>query len=255
MNQLIISLVFVVFSLLIVYLLLHYDKGEKEPTKALFIAAGFGLMGIVVAYFIEHNLFLASNLTTVNGLGSLFINNIWIGAIEEACKFIPLAIYIYRKPYFNAHIDGIIYFAIAGLSFGLPENILYTINYGSSVGISRLILTPIFHASLTGMVGYFLAKFKVEHNNPWKVIYFFLLAIALHAIYDFGLLSGNNDLSLVSVTITLLLSISLFYLYIRATDLDRSAGLSAVGNNKYCRNCGKINKMHHIYCVYCGTEA
>ena len=250
----IIAIIFFIISIFLVYLLIKNDKGEKEPVIALWTAAAFGVGGVIIAVFIESVVFHSQPLNP--GLGSihLFSQAFLIGFIEEACKFLPLAIFIYKKRYFNEHTDGVIYFAIAGISFGLPENILYTISYGSSVGIGRLILTPLFHAALTGMVGYFLAKYKIEKKNLLKIIPYFLIAVLLHGLYDFGLSSQNNLYITISILITISLTLALYFLYIRATDLDRELGLSATGINNYCRNCGNINKAHHLYCTNCGNQ-
>lgn len=251
----IIIIVFFIISIIFVELLLKNDKGEKEPISALWVASGFGVLGIIAASFLESIILNKQSLNPSIGLPHLFLNTTIVGIIEESFKFLPLAFFIYKRRYFNEHTDGIIYFAIAGLSFGLPENILYTISYGSSAGIGRLILTPLFHAVLTGMVGYFLAKYKIEKKNVLKVIPFFFLAILLHSLYDFGLSSGNSLLITVSILITIILSLYIYFLYLRANDLDREMGLSVAGNNQYCRNCGKINRAHSLYCTNCGHHA
>lgn len=255
MINFIIILVFVSLSCLLIYLLLKNDHGEKEPKSALIMAAIFGLGGLIGAFILESLFIPKSLLVNNNSLLSLFGGTTLVAIIEETLKFVPLAFYIYKKRYFNEHTDGIIYFVIAGLSFGLPENILYTISYGSSAGLVRLILTPLFHAALTGMVGYFLIKTKLDKKNPLIMIWFFILAIFLHDFYDFGLLSKKIILVLISILITLSLSIVLFILYLKAQDLDKEEGLSVVGINKFCRNCGAPNPEEHLYCTNCGKRA
>ncbi len=231
------------------------DKGEKEPIPALWLAAGFGLAGTLLAMVLENYLLTIKNPGPNNSIPSLILTAVLVGLIEETCKFAPLAIYIYRKRYFNEHTDGLIYFAIAGLSFGLPENILYTIAFGSSAGLSRLILTPFFHAAITAAVGFYLVKLKLSGKSPFKVIPILLIAATVHAIYDFGLFSGRVIFALISYIITFGVTIYLFYLYFKANDLDKIKGLSAVGHNNYCRNCGKRNKGNLLYCARCGLRA
>jgi protease PrsW len=241
-----ILLVFILVSAGLAAFLIANDHGEKEPVGALWLAFGFGFGGGIVAAILE-NLFISPNdLTSTARLATIFWAAIGVGVIEEACKFIPLSLYLYPKRYFNEHTDGIIYFAIAGLGFGLPENILYTLQYGASTGISRIFLTPFFHAAITGMVGFFLIRSKLAHRSRFRVWLALGAAMLLHGMYDFGLISNNIVFTVISIVITISLSLTLFLLYFRATDLDQQMGLSVVGHNSFCRNCGYSNPKHHL---------
>lgn len=255
MSIFIIILIFILIAAGLAWFLISHDKGEKEPVGALWVAFGFGFAGGVVAGILEVLIIPLKSLSPGAPLLTILVAALGVGIIEEGCKFIPLSLFIYPKRYFNEHTDGIIYFAIAGLGFGLPENILYTIQYGASTGIARIFLTPIFHAALTGMVGYFLIKGKLS-NKPRRKVWLMLgLAMVLHGLYDFGLTTGKTVFALMSVLITIGLSFLLFLLYFRATELDQRMGLSAVGNNSYCRSCGYPNPRHNLYCAHCGQRA
>jgi RsiW-degrading membrane proteinase PrsW (M82 family) len=252
---LLILLAFVGIAGALTWFLISHDHGPKEPIMALWFAFGMGALGALAAYFIENKFISASSIAVGAPKGTLLGATMTVAAIEESCKFIPLAVLIYGRQFFNEHTDGVIYFAIAGLGFGLPENILYTLQGGSQTGLTRLFLTPVFHAAITGMVGYFLARQKLTHRSPFLVIIPLACAIAIHGIYDFGLLSGVSIYMLTSVTITLCLSGTLFLLFSRATDHDQDLGLSVVGHNAFCRSCGWPNPKHQLYCVHCGKNA
>jgi protease PrsW len=253
---LIIVIAFIVIAGALTWFLLSHDRGEKEPISALWIAAGFGFLGAVMAGAIE-NFVIPIHLIDGSGqaLGLVLVATLGVGCIEEACKFLPLAFFIYRKPYFNEHTDGIIYFVIAGLAFGVPENILYSLQFGAGVGLARIILTPLFHAATTSMVGYFLAKSKVEHQSLVKPALALVGAMLLHGFYDFGLSSKNGLLVVMSLMITIGMSAVLFLLFMRANERDRAQGLSAVGHNSFCRTCGYPNPDHKLYCTRCGQHA
>jgi RsiW-degrading membrane proteinase PrsW (M82 family) len=255
MLLLLVLLAFIAIAVCLAWYFISHDHGEREPRGALWLAVGFGLCGAIAAAVIEHFVISPQDLTVGRPLFSLLSSTMIVGAVEEACKFLPLAFYIRRKRYFNEHTDGIIYFALAGLGFGLPENILYTIQFGASVGLGRIILTPFFHAATTAMVGYFYAKYRIDKKPLATVIMALVAAMVIHGIYDFGFTSGNTLLSIVSVVITLTMSIGLFFLYMRATDLDKEQGLSVVGNNSFCRACGFPNPKHGLYCTHCGNYA
>lgn len=231
------------------------DRGEKEPIGALWGALVFGFVGGIVAAVIEHVVISPNDLGPMAITKSIFVASMIVGVVEEACKFIPLSIFLYPKRYFNEHTDGIIYFALAGLGFGLPENILYTIQFGSSTGFRRILLTPFFHAAITGMIGFFLIRAKLGKRSLLSVVPVLILAMVIHGLYDFGLVSGTQVYAIMSITITLAMSMVLFLLYTRATDLDQRLGKSTVGRNNYCRSCGQPNPQHHLYCVHCGQRA
>ena len=252
---LLILLAFVCIASGLAWFLISQDHGKKEPILALWFAFGMGALAAVLAYYIENKFISASSLTATSPKTTLLSATMLVAVIEESCKFLPLAALIYGRKFFNEHVDGVIYFALAGLGFGLPENILYTLQGGTQTGLTRLFLTPVFHASITGMVGYFLARQKLGKRSPLIVVIPFIAAIVLHGVYDFGLLSGVTTYTIASITITLCLTGNLFFLFYRAIDHDQELGLSVVGHNSFCRSCGWPNPKHHLYCVHCGKNA
>jgi RsiW-degrading membrane proteinase PrsW (M82 family) len=111
----ILLLVFVAIAAALAWFLISHDHGEREPVAALWMAAGFGIAAAFVAAFIENQLIASNNLSPGAAAGPLLKASLEVGCIEEACKFIPLALVLYGRRYFNEHTDGIIYFALAGL--------------------------------------------------------------------------------------------------------------------------------------------
>lgn len=231
------------------------DHGEKEPIGALWIAFGFGAVAAVAAGAIETFLLPSPQQMAGQTLSHILLVALAIGFIEELVKFVPFALFIRNKRYFNENTDGIIYFALVGLGFGLPENILYTLHYGVSTGVGRLVITPLFHAAITGVVGYFFVRYKLGKGSLWKVAAALLGAVVLHGIYDFGLTSSILGYTVVSICITFGLTAALFGLYWHARDLDERAGISSVGHNNFCRSCGQRNTKHNLYCTQCGERA
>lgn len=253
--MLFILIIFILIVVGLTWFLLSRDRGSREPVGALWAAGGFGLLAVVLAIFLEGKLLDLNAAASSKQLGFLLLTFLAVGVIEEVVKFGPLAAFIYKKPYFNEHTDGIIYFALSGLGFGLFENIGYTLSFGSKAGLMRIVLVPFFHAATTGIAGYYLAKAKVE-RRPLTICLLPLLALALlHGVYDFGLTTGIGIFVLLSLVLTVLFTLGLFLFYMRANELDRAMGLSAVGHNKFCRACGRQNTNHTLYCEFCGKPA
>lgn len=249
-------ILFIGLAVFLAWYLLSKDKGSREPASMLWAALGFGALGIVPAIVIETLLLPGDTMGTSGmAIGGLLLIALVIGVVEEVCKFLPLALFLYKKRYFNEYTDGILYFGLAGLGFGLPENIMYTFSYGGGVGVLRLILMPFFHAATTAFVGYFLARAKVTGRSPLTAGWSLLGVILLHAMYDFGLMAGIGVLVVLSLVITVGLTAALFALAIVAKRRDQELGLSVVGNNTFCRTCGTPNPKHLLYCQRCGRRA
>jgi len=251
----IILVIFLGLAAALAWYLVAHDHGEKEPVLALWSAAGLGFAGALVAAVVENHLINAGSMQAGAPHGLMLKSSMAVGVIEETCKFLPLALFIYGRHFFNEHTDGVIYFALAGLGFGLPENLLYTVQFGSKAGVARLLLTPLFHAATTGTIGYFLAKRKLARKTAWPAALPLLAMMLLHGFYDFGLAAGVPLYTGISLLITLGLSGGLFFLYQRATNLDQFMGLSVAGHNAFCRACGFPNPKHHLYCTNCGEHA
>lgn len=246
---------FVGIAVGLVWFLLDRDHGEKEPVGALWLAAGLGLLGSLLAAWLENRFIPIRDLLPSAPHATLLLASLSVGIFEESCKFLPLALVLYKKPYFNEHTDGIIYFALAGLGFGLPENLLYTVEFGAKAGLVRLFMTPFFHAATTGLIGYFLIKQKLAGLSPISVLPALVFIIIIHSLYDFGLVSGAPLYGAMSLLITLCVSIGLFVAFQRANESDQSLGISTMGHNAFCRSCGFPNPRHHLYCVRCGKNA
>ena len=248
-------LVFIGIAIGLAWFFIAHDRGMKEPVAALWMAVGFGMIGGLIAGFLESRLIAVNNLLSGAPYGTLLVTALAVGVIEESCKFLPLALVLYKRPYFNEHTDGVIYFALAGLGFGLPENILYTLQFGAKAGMVRILMTPFFHAATTGLVGYYLIKRKLAGKSPFGVAVPLAGAMMLHGLYDFGLASGSLVYTGASLLITLGLSVGLFMAFLSATELDQDTGLSVVGHNSFCRSCGFANPHHNLYCARCGKNA
>lgn len=251
----ILLVVFIAVAVSLAWFLLAHDHGEKEPIGMLWLALGLGFVGAMLAGIIEARVLPVKDLSPGSGLGPLLISTLIVGVVEESLKFVPLSLVLYGKRYFNEHTDGVIYFALAGLGFGLPENILYTLQFGTKAGLGRVVLTPFFHAATTGLIGYFLAKRKLEKRSPAMVIVPLIALMVIHGLYDFGLTAGLWPMTILSIGIAMSLSAGLFMAFMRATDLDQDMGLSVVGHNAFCRSCGFPNPKYHLYCTQCGKNA
>ncbi|MBC7581259.1 PrsW family intramembrane metalloprotease [Aeromicrobium sp.] len=259
---------FIAIATSLVWYLLQHDHGRKLPVETLWYACGFGVLAMVLATVMELWLIPKGVVANPNAYPLLeqVISFLGIGFIEQAVKFVPLAIFIYKRDYFREHTDGCIYFAICGLTFGLGENILYTSSFGASVGLSRLILTPFFHAATTSILGYYLINRKLNANKTGLLAFACVVIPLLHGIYDFGLGNGPPMLQVLSLMLTLLLTMGLFLYFSQANLLDKLAlarvpmgyiaasVFETAASRNFCDQCGQPNVNARTYCESCGHK-
>jgi RsiW-degrading membrane proteinase PrsW (M82 family) len=237
------------------------DRGAKEPTGALWGAAGFGLLAAILASIL--NGFIPISLTgdiysdtaPSPGFPNIVYGMLLVGIIEETLKFLPLALFIRKKYYFNEVTDGIIYFGIAGLTFGILEDLSYASIFGGGVGLFRIVWGPFLHAGFSAIIGLAFARYVIRRKSIWTVIAAWALAVGVHAMHNVGLSSGIPILILMSFAISLAMNIGVFRRFRSAQKDDEQAGISSVGANKFCRNCGQPNPKQMLYCENCGQVA
>lgn len=216
------AIFFIPAAILAWYFLASRD-GVREPISAVAEAFGFGLIAVVIALPLELLFVRVTSryaLLTSPTVAQILRLSIIIALIEEAAKFLPLALFINQRRYFNRVVDGVIYFALAGLAFGLVENILYVWRYGIEVGLYRAIILVFFHAATAGIVGYYFARAKVEGKTLTKTFIALGVMVILHAIYDTGLLLTNSAMFALSIAITAGINIALFFYFRAAVRID-----------------------------------
>jgi RsiW-degrading membrane proteinase PrsW (M82 family) len=144
-----------------------------------------GLIGLVAAGVLEYR--------TLRGLGIFSL--LGVGLIEESVKLIfPVAMFVSWK--YQHEADGLLFGIAAGMGFAALETMgyamVYLIQSGGSISVLqqvlliRGLLSPAGHAAWTGFVCAVLWRQRQRTGHPLSlpVIGAFLLAIALHSLWD-----------------------------------------------------------------------
>lgn len=211
--------ILLIASLAPVIILLAYiyikDRYQKEPLKMLLKALlGGVLAGISVVILLSTLRFAEIQVFSSSFSQALYQAFCQAALPEEACKLLFLYWFIWKSPYFDEYYDGIEYAVCVGLGFAGLENILYVMQGGIGVAISRAIFAVPAHFFFAIIMGYFfaLAKFR-----PWKKNQYLLLAylcpVILHGLYDFILMYQNLLVETASSTVAFL-SIGFFIFFI-----------------------------------------
>jgi protease PrsW len=162
-------------------------KGSILPTMMLCALFG-GLIGTLTAGVLEFA--VLSN----NSLLSLA----WVGPIEEFAKLIvPIAVFIIMRNRFHSELDGLLFGVAAGMAFAAFETMGYELvalvsSRGSLSVLNETILirgmlSPLGHAAWTGLITATLWRERERTGKAFtlQVLGFFLLAAALHSLWDF----------------------------------------------------------------------
>lgn len=171
------------------------DQAQPEPISWLLYAVLLGVLSPFVSLtltgFLKLQGFEALDLEHIYSVSEGFKKAfIWAAIPEETSKLLMLWILVRNNPFFDEHMDGIVYAACVGLGFAGLENILYLANGISdgswiAIGISRSITAVPGHFMFAVAMGYFysLYHFGIRRNALTKLC-IWLVPVLMHGIYD-----------------------------------------------------------------------
>src|SRR6266702_1721266 len=209
-------------ALLMLWLVIAADERPGPPTRVwlafLLGAASISLLGIARAPFAAI-LAVSGNPWMTMGLRSVF----GVAALEEIVKVLVIVAASGQRRTFADPMDTVVYGAAAGLGFAAYEILAYLVQHADmwrSLAALRSVLTVPFHGALGIIAGAYIAIARAgtalgahRHNRDWARISSWCLAlfapVALHAAFDFPLLTLQKHPELESPTRLMLVTASL----------------------------------------------
>jgi len=208
-------------ALLILWLVIAADERPGPPAKVwtafLLGAASIPLLGVARAPLASisaapENPWLAQALHSIFG----------VALPEETVKLLVIVAVSARRRPFADPMDTVVYGAAAGLGFAAYENLAYLVQHAEmwrSLAILRSVLTVPFHGALGIIAGAYLAIARSGtalgahrlHRDWARIssrILILLAPLALHAGFDFPLLTLQKNLDIDASTRLLLGSAS-----------------------------------------------
>lgn len=187
--------------LLLLFYIYRQDSANPEPARLLWKGVGYGVLStfltLCILIFYEHALPESPDGSVYDAFLSAFFGAAFP---EETAKFIMLWLLIRKNPYFDEHLDGIVYAACVGLGFAGFENVFYLLdNMDSLVATAtmRALFSVPGHFFFAVAMGYFVSKarFASESFDDTMKYYFFALAVPflLHGIFDFILMIPKEE--------------------------------------------------------------
>lgn len=170
-----------------VWMFYKLDTLEPEPKGFVLgifllgavLANGIGIPLVIELYNVNDWLYNADFLFKI--LGSILI----VGIVQEYLKYAGVRFTVFLSSEFDERVDGIIYGAVIGLGYATMLNIHYIISMGGvnpSIGVIRITISCLAHASFSGISGYFLGRAKFENMPVWWLPSGVALAASLNGI-------------------------------------------------------------------------
>jgi len=151
---------------------------------------GLGFLTVLPVLVVGVPIHLLVSLIEQPVVASIF-EAFFVAAIpEEFFKLVVLVGYSMRTRAFDEPMDGIVYGVVASLGFATFENMLYVLDGGTGVALSRAFSAVPLHAFLGAIMGYFVGQ---AWKNPERrfplLVQAYAIAVVLHGIYDFPLMT------------------------------------------------------------------
>ena len=159
---------------------------QKEPTSQLVKAV---LWGVSICFFVailEQG--INAMLFPEGGPSTLFgttVQAFFVAALpEEIFKLFALWMVLHKNPYFDEHLDGIVYAVCVGLGFAAIENVAYLFNAEDwvSVAITRSLLAVPGHYAFAVLMGYYYSVYHFVDDSP-QIAICILVAKSFHKEY------------------------------------------------------------------------
>jgi RsiW-degrading membrane proteinase PrsW (M82 family) len=173
-------------ALFIMYLIYSRDL-QKEPKSMLMKAFFGGVLSIFISLLISLPLAEYESSIPSGFMRSFFTSFFCAGIPEEFGKWIIFYWLIKKAKDFDQYYDGILYAIFISMGFALVENVLYVMNGGMGVAITRAILAVPGHMLFAVPMGYYLSisKFEPAKEANKHIALSLIIPILLHGTYDF----------------------------------------------------------------------
>jgi RsiW-degrading membrane proteinase PrsW (M82 family) len=168
-----------------------------EPTKLLVKSFIYGIATVFPAIIVEGGIqaILFGGEDASHSLIEAATNAFLVAALpEEGLKLLALWLLLRKNPFFDEHIDGIVYAIYVSLGFATIENITYlfgNIDDWMSVGVTRALLAVPGHFAFGVLMGFFYSLYYFVERSRRNKMMIFVAPFLAHGIYDTFAMSAS----------------------------------------------------------------
>jgi RsiW-degrading membrane proteinase PrsW (M82 family) len=211
--------------LLWLYFLLKEDARCPEPLPVLIIAFIAGMLAVPLALPLEALVRDYANAAYADcGIAALCTPIIlgW-SIVEEVLKYSLAALLVLWRRDVNEPVDLVVYMLTVALGFAALENVLFLVVpfasgdvlAGLATGNLRFIGSSLLHVMASSVVGFALA-FSFTFPKPVRALMAIaglILAIALHAVFNFFIIQGDGAYTLYAFLVVWTSAVVFFALF------------------------------------------
>ncbi len=178
------------------------DRSQPEPRHFVIgVAILAGLLAAALGQPLIEGFFRSASWIHHNPLIEVLGSVLVIGVIQELCKFAAVRFSVYYSAEFDQRTDGVLYGTAAGVGYAAVLNLNGVLASGGfediGAGAVRIAVNTLMHASLGGLIGYFLARDHFDRKPVWWMPLGLLLGALINGI--FSVLRGNVSQSRLTI--------------------------------------------------------
>jgi RsiW-degrading membrane proteinase PrsW (M82 family) len=202
------------------YYVYHLDVFEPEKWYHILATLCMGMGFVYLIYpmsdFIREQLEIFPSSDPILDFFYMFLK---IGVPEELVKILPVLIMLKFTKAINEPYDYILYASVSALGFAFVENLGY-IQYDTLYNINaRSLMSSIAHMTFSSTIAYGMVLQRYNQIGRRSVMFaiFFVLAALMHTFYDFWLIhEGMYNYHWIT-TISFLVGVYLWHIFINNT--------------------------------------
>lgn len=173
------------------------------------------------------------------------------GLVEEIGKFWVVRATLFRSPYFDDPLRGLVYSAAVALGFSSIENVKYMVDISPMVIVPRSVLCTLGHVAFSGCWGYALGAARQRGDQrPLSVALGLIAGVALHGLYDYFLMTGDHFSGL----LVFVLSAVIFFVLLARARRQSQARHPEVTAVSICPVCRTETSLPARHCIGCGRR-
>jgi protease PrsW len=173
----------------VIWLAFFYQQDRLEPEPKTYVLGVFVLGALVasaVGIPLLRDVFRINDWLYTNPVSHILGSILVVGFTQEFLKFAAVRFSVYQSAEFDERMDGIVYATAVALGYATMLNFNYVVSRGGvdlGVGVIRITVTALAHASITGVLGYFMGQAKFEHTPPYYLPAGLVLAAVLNGVF------------------------------------------------------------------------
>lgn len=171
-------------------LLLHFYRRDlnREPGAVVLKTFILGALTTIAVLIVALPMVFLMPLPQSPVVAGLIMAFCWAAIPEEFFKFLVVRFYAARHDHFDEPMDGVVYGVTASLGFAVMENVMYVLQGGWVIAVTRALTAVPAHAFFGAFMGYFVGRSVCGKKGGSLVG--LLVATLLHGLYDWPLLAS-----------------------------------------------------------------